>query len=157
MKLRRLTPRQRSTRLRRKGVKVPGDDYWQLIQAATGIAEDKIDLVTKAAGLRFVALNGVETEESLPHLNFGELIEALKKADEKLQSDKKTLEAVVSAQGREAKGKQLKDLMSRKWLAAHKQAMLDERERLHRVAVLDLAIAATATNSLSMKNTELGI
>lgn len=80
---------------------------------------------------------------------------ALEKRATELHSEKTSLVQLQQDGKRQQLEKRVQQLRALQWLSQNKPAILEERERLVAVDLLDKAAKLTATNSLTAKHTEL--
>ncbi|NII10660.1 AAA family ATPase [Oleiagrimonas sp. C23AA] len=136
-------------------VKAPDANFWPLVEAATGLAEDVLKPVQDALKARFGAAEKSDEPAGLPAMDFAPIVNALAKADEQLKRDREALVAVAGAQGREQKAARLRVLKAHKWLAGIEPSLLEECARQTALKSLESAISLASTHALTRKVGEI--
>jgi energy-coupling factor transporter ATP-binding protein EcfA2 len=150
------TAETKSTELIAKVVRLPSIEDWVARLTQLQFDETTIQTWYDSLNTRREQFLACISMKDIIGFDWSRIDQSIAKQAEKLSADKISLTQLQQDGQRQQLEKRVKQLKAIQWLSQNKPAILNERERLVTVALLDKAIKLTATNALTAKRTELG-
>ncbi|AIA69851.1 putative restriction enzyme [Pectobacterium atrosepticum SCRI1043] len=138
-----------------KLISLPDDNDWNSRLHTLKLPEDSSVNIISVIRERKRLLLEVDSVEKLPHVNWDLIDKALTEIDAALNLEEKALQQLQTDHGRQALITRIDELKSIQWLSQNKKHIVDEVERLKKVAILTKALGLARTNQLSSKSNSL--
>lgn len=134
---------------------IPDAQTWSTVSQAVGLDHQTSEALRLAIAARSSALKVAVDVASLPVVDWAEWHAAQASRTVELEKQRDTLAGLIDVEGRKLNQARLLELRGREWLAAHREHVSAEAERLRAIEGVEAAIRLTSTNALTTKNNEI--